>query len=122
MPEPYLYLHIAHRIRSAISKFRTGNHDLEIEKGRHQKLTVNERLCKLCLSVNKTYVEDEYHVLMVCQFYNDLRNIYLDLTLTPINLFTFITLMSSTDENMLTRLGLFLANMFKLRKSLLKTL
>ena len=51
--ENYLLLHIPRRLRVALAKFRVGNHDLEIEKGRYVKVPVDERFCKLCLTLNE---------------------------------------------------------------------
>ena len=120
--EPYLYLFAPRRIRSAIAKFRIGNHDLAIETGRHEKLPVEKRLCKLCLSINKTFVEDEYHVLLKCEFYDELRNAYINPMQLPVNLFTFVSILSTQDSNALVKLGSFVTNMFKLRKSLFSAL
>lgn len=75
--ETYLDLFIPTGLRISLAKFRIGNHDLEIERGRHNRVPVNERYCKLCRAQNLLYVEDEYHVLLKCQFYKDLRDIYL---------------------------------------------
>lgn len=119
--EPYLLLQTPRKIRSALAKFRTGSHCLEIEKGRHLNVPSQERYCKLCLSINVLAVEDEYHVLLSCSFYNDIRHIYLDLDTMPINLHSFISIMSSEDQNALTKLGIYVFNMFKVRKMLLQS-
>ena len=50
---------ITHSLRVALAKFRVGNHDLEIEKGRYVKVPVDERFCKLCLTLNENHIEDE---------------------------------------------------------------
>ena len=57
--------------RVAMSKFRLSNHDLMIEKGRHQnpKIDVERRTCPFC----PTQVEDEYHFLLMCPTYVPLR-------------------------------------------------
>ena len=120
--EKYLYLFIPRRLRSSLAKFRIGNHDLEIERGRHRNVPVNERYCKLCQSHDQLYIEDEYHVLLKCPFYNDLRSIYLEVENTPVNMHTFIQLMSSTNSKIVTNLAGYVANMFKLRKNLLQSL
>ena len=120
--EPYLLLESSFKIRHVIAKFRTGSHDLQIEKGRQLNLPTNERYCKLCLSINVFAIEDEYHVLLQCTFYESLRNTYLDLANAPVNLYTFISIMSSEDLNNLTKLGIFLFNMFKVRRLLLQSL
>jgi len=121
-PEYYLYLYIPRRLRSALAKFRIGSHELEIESGRHRNVPVNERYCKLCQSENILCIEDEYHVLLKCPFYDDLRSIYLDLENSPINMYTFTQIMSSTDSRVVVNLASFVANMFKLRNNLLQSL
>ena len=60
--ENYLSLHIPRRLRVALAKCRVGSHDLEIERGRYAKVPVNERFCKLLLTLNENHIEDEYHV------------------------------------------------------------
>jgi hypothetical protein len=118
--EEYLTLSIPLRLRASIARFRIGVHELEIEQGRHRNAPVNERLCKLCLSEGNNYVEDEYHVLMVCPFYTQLRDIYINGN-NAVNLYNFVTIMSATG-NGLINLCSFIANMFKVRKSLLMSL
>ena len=57
------------QMRKVISKFRCSDHPLEIEKGRHKKLSVEERICKLC----RTDVETEMHFLKSCPIYDKIR-------------------------------------------------
>ena len=59
--------------RTAINKFRLGNHQLRIETGRHTvpKTPENLRICSLCQSND---IENESHVLFSCAFYNNLRS------------------------------------------------
>ena len=118
-PEAYLYSDIPHRVRSALAKFRISCHDLEIEKGRHYNITAEERFCKLCSSNNNYFIEDEYHVLLKCPFYQELRTTYLCIDHLPLNQHAFVNIMSSKDNNDLIKLGLYIASMFKLRKGLL---
>ena len=61
------------RHRRILAKFRVGNHNLQIENGRHTKpLTPRElRSCECCHSKN---VEDECHFFFDCVSYADLRN------------------------------------------------
>ena len=68
--EPYLTSVIDFKLRKNLTRLRTSNHQLEIEKGRHSNIPANLRLCKVC---NSGDVEDEYHVLMCCNKYIDLR-------------------------------------------------
>jgi len=60
-------------VRKVIAKFRCSDHILEIEKGRHNRIKVEDRICKVCTSE----VEDELHFLKSCPLYAELRNNYL---------------------------------------------
>ena len=55
--------------RTALSKFRLSNHDLMIEKGRHQGLVEQQRHCPFC----ENTVETEQHFLMECNTFNSHR-------------------------------------------------
>ena len=59
--------------RTAINKFRLGNHQLSIETGRYTipKTPENLRICSLC-QLNE--VEKESHVMLTCTFYDKLRS------------------------------------------------
>lgn len=58
----------AHRI--ALSRFRLSAHKLMIEEGRYRGIERNLRLCQFC---NMQVTEDEYHFLLVCPAYRDIR-------------------------------------------------
>ena len=63
--------------RTALTKIRLSNHTLMIEKGRHQGLSENQRLCPFC--DNK--VESEYHFIMECKTYEVFRqNLFVEIT------------------------------------------
>ena len=66
------YLRVVTNVEKRIHlcKIRLSNHDLNIEKGRHQGLKVYERECQLCPG---HIVEDEIHFLLSCKFFNILR-------------------------------------------------
>ena len=52
--------------RKAIAKVRCSHHSLQIEKGRHNRIPRENRICNFCpLKV----VETEEHFLTVCSFY-----------------------------------------------------
>ena len=55
--------------RTALTKFRLSNHELMIEKGRHQGLDENQRTCPTC----KNGIEFEQHFLMSCTTYRTHR-------------------------------------------------
>ena len=51
------------QVRISLTKFRLSNHNLMIEKGRHQKIEKNLRFCPFCPGK----IEDEIHFLMEWQ-------------------------------------------------------
>ena len=111
--ESYLLLDIRRDYRVALAKLRVGNHDLEIEKGRHNKKSRMNRICKFCYLA----VEDEYHVLFGCNLYGELRDRYIENEhRTPRNLYTFCNLLSSANDGCIVKLAKFAYQMFKLRK------
>jgi len=57
--------------RSAITKLRTGAHDLLIEKGKWLHLELHERVFKFC---ECSKIEDESHFLFECTAYKEIRN------------------------------------------------
>ena len=61
--------------RIAVTKIRLSNHELMIEKGRHQGLEFGLRNCPLCLENSKYLLEDELHLLLVCNTFSHLREI-----------------------------------------------
>ncbi len=114
--ENYLLLDIPRAYKIALAKLRVGNHELEIELGRHQKKNRGNRLCKFCLLNGYNYIEDEYHVLMNCYLYKDLREKYIDAEkLTPRNLYRFNSLFSSKCPVCIIGLAKYTFHMFRYR-------
>ena len=56
------------RYRNAITKLRASYHALEIERGRHCSLSVEERICRYCHCI-----EDEKHFLFHCSIVKEAR-------------------------------------------------
>ncbi len=74
-------------MRNIIAKFRLSSHNLEIEEGRYikpHKIPVNERFCQLC---NYGLIEDEIHFVLVCESYNDIRELFFSKISSLINNF-----------------------------------
>ena len=69
-------------MRRTLGKLRIGCHNLRVEKGRYDKIPLNERICPLC-SGNK--IEDETHLLLDCQRYSSMRDIFLSKIETKID-------------------------------------
>ena len=72
--ERYLDVLNLRKFRHSYAQFRTGVHDLEIERGRYRNVPRNERICKVC-SDNK--VEDEFHFILQCVAYSDIRTCFI---------------------------------------------
>ena len=68
--DPYLNLP-SFRNRQLISKFICSNHTLEIERGRFSKVPREDRKCSVC-TLDK--IEDEYHFLLECPAYAQIRS------------------------------------------------
>ena len=70
------YLFVNELSKSEISTFanlRISSHDLHIEKGRHRKTILSERICFL----SGMAVEDEKHFVMECDSLSTHRNTFL---------------------------------------------
>ena len=90
--ECYLDSVTVRKFRWALASFRTSSHKLEVEVGRHSNRPKEERKCNFC----KVFVEDEYHLLMSCPLYQDLRKTFLPGDfLNVVNYHNFVTLMNT---------------------------
>ncbi len=58
-------------LRKYLSMLRLSCHPLKIETGRYRKIPQELRLCDFC---NLNEVESEYHMIMRCSLYNNLRD------------------------------------------------
>ena len=68
--ETYLDTIPDQKFRITLTKFRLSSHNLAIERGRFENISRNDRICRCC---NLHMVESEYHFLLVCSLYKDLR-------------------------------------------------
>ena len=91
----YLNLLCCAKYRKALAKLRLSSHSLAIESGRHNGIPRENRKCAFC---NLNDIDDEYHFIIVCPFYNELRKEYIPkyFTRTP-RVFKFIQLLNSTS-------------------------
>ena len=72
--EDYLLTITDIKDRIALTKLRLSNHNLSIEKGRHQDLHLYDRTCPFC----PEHIENELHFLIKCPTYESLRRRLLD--------------------------------------------
>ena len=86
--------------------FRTCNHKLPIEKGRHLKpiIPAHARYCPFCV----TSVGDAFHYVLECKHFNRSRKKYIDrIYFIRPNMYKFQILMQSTDQRELRNLATF---------------
>lgn len=118
--EQYLKVLDIRKYLVAMSRFRCSNHSLAIERGRYNGTPLEDRICLLC-SEEKIFLEDEYHFIISCGTYNDLREQYIQRHITndvqPYE--AFIVLMSSTNVYVIRDVACFLYHAFKRRQLLL---
>ena len=117
--EPYLDIVKNRKMRFELANFRIGSHGLEVDIGRRMKITRNERLCRVC---NTNVIEDEFHFLLQCPEYNDVRqqllpnNVY-----TFPNIFKFNALMSDSNRQNIISIAKFIYLAKKKRSELMDT-
>ena len=71
--EPYLkYIHNK-KHKFALSRLGLSAHSLAVETGRYDRTPREDRLCAHC---NMNQIENEYHFLLVCPLYIDIRRKY----------------------------------------------
>jgi hypothetical protein len=107
--EPYLDLISNFQLRKVISKFRCSDHRLEIEKGRHDNVNVEDRICRIC----NMSVENEFHFLKFCYKYSALRTRYFG-HFVRIN--DWLQIIKCKDRHTAYKFGNFLSKALKLRE------
>ena len=114
--ETYLDTIPDQKFRITLTKFRLSSHNLAIERGRFENIPRNDRICRCC---NLHMVESEYHFLLVCPLYNDLRKKYFKnyFCRWP-TLNKFDALMSNSSKSKTLSLSKFLYFAMKLRDSI----
>ena len=103
-------------LRQSLTRLRTSSHRLEVEVGRWVKLErvpFEHRMCTTC-----NLLEDEYHFVIECQRYNDIRRKYIrpSFYVRP-NMFKFLELLQSTNVSIVKNLALFVYKAFKERNN-----
>ena len=120
--EKYLDVIRETSLSNIVSRFRLSSHELFIETGRYSNIPRQLRICKCC---NMNVIENEFHFLLVCPLYRDLRKIHFK------NYFChwptiyrpkFNVLLMSQSEKVLYNLSKYLRDAFKLRESYIEQL
>ena len=114
--QPYLQICKITKFRQSLTRLRLSSHRLEIEAGRWNKPTAtpfNERKCNNC-----NLLEDEYHFVLECPLYVDLRKQYLKkYFIQRPNMFKFILLINSTSDIEVRNLAMFIQKAFQIRNN-----
>ena len=109
--EDYLNDISNNEIRKNLTRLRLGSHNLAIESGRYLGVERQNRICEHC-----TYntVESEYHFLLICPKYYDLRLKYLPRVSWP-TLRKYINIMTTQNSKLLYNVAKYITDAFKLR-------
>ena len=112
--EEDLQKHINTRYQIILSRFRLYSNNLNIETGRYSGQEKDTRKCVMC---NMKSVEDDYHFLLVCPKYQELRRKFFKRYYCCFPTKNkFILLMSSTNKNVILSIGKYLYYAFKMRQ------
>ena len=107
------------KFRIVLSQLRLSAHQLRIETGRYSQNRV-DRVLRLCTLCDRSDIEDEYHFVLICPVYSQIRQKYIRpfYYLRP-SVYKFIKLMQSNQINVLRNLGKYVYESFAIRKSLI---
>ena len=102
--------------KRCITRYIINSHVLNIESGRYFNIVRNERMCTMC---SKKSVEDEYHFILECDRYSDIRCKYIKKKYYYRNPSTFILiqLLSVRNVKELNNIGKYLYIAEKIRKT-----
>ena len=116
--QPYLDKLSVSKFIQALSRLRMSSHRLEVESGRWVKpvpVPFNERKCTVC-----HVLEDEYHFVLECSLYQDLRKKYISKYFwSGPNMFKFLELLNSSNTSCIRKLCCYIFHSFKLRTEFL---
>ena len=112
--QPYLEHLTVNKFSQALSKIRVSSHRLEIEAGRWVRphsTPINDRKCLVC-----QVLEDEYHFIIECQRYTELRRKYIPIYYyrRP-SMLKFLELINTTNVRYLKNLGSYIYHALKTR-------
>jgi hypothetical protein len=91
-------------VRRTLTRFRMGMSELKGNFLQYNPLIPKDRFCPFCPSL----LETEFHFLLVCPQYKNIRNDILPLKFHKFpNMAKFAILMSSTNETLIAKLAMF---------------
>ena len=118
MREQYLGILTLKKFIVIMARFRTSSHTLEIELGRHKGTLLSQRICEYCELRGSTCIEDEFHLVLNCPMYAEIRQRYLSVEIINRPSYNmFIQIMTSQENNHIINFATFLNECFKKRES-----
>ena len=96
------------RIRTELTRFRLGAHDLRVVTGARQKIKKIDRTQRICGCCNMNIVEDEFHFIFECPAYNVIRWRYWELFVDDMCAYSqkdkYISIIISEPDQMMRKL------------------
>ena len=104
-------------LRFFVTRLRISAHSLRIQTDRYCT-TYTPRIDRICKYCNKNEIEDEYHFVINCERYTNIRTKYLNpfYYVRP-SMFKFISLLKSDDEHILFNLSKYIKEATHIRLS-----
>ena len=99
---PYLTKIVNRKHRNASAKLRVSSHNLKIESvrptGTRARIARENRKCIIC---NSNDTEDEFHFVLICPVFDDIRRIYIKRYYTNnTSMFKFLQLLNSSGKQL----------------------
>ena len=102
-------------LRSMLSKLRLSSHSLRIQTGRYSNVCLprNERICLYCTTRD---IEDEYHFVITCPVYTEIRKKYIKrYYYKRPSMYKFVQLMRTSKKTELLNLARYIKEAFYMR-------
>ena len=107
------------KYRVALSRLRLASHQLRVVTGSYgnNRIEYANRTCNIC---NSSDIEDDYHFVIVCHVYKDLRKKYIkQYYMNRPSVFKYTQLMQSSNKTLIINLAKYVYYAFSLRQSIL---
>ena len=116
---PYLLTIHNRKHRNSLAKLRLSSYQLQVETGRHTGVERRNRKCTFCTTSD---IEDEYHFVLICPIYQQLRTQYISRYYhRQPSMLKFVQLLKSSGSTV-RRLSAFIAKAFEVRNSVLNAI
>ena len=104
-------------LKKSYCNFRCSSHALHIKKGRHDNIDRDYRFSPYCLNRDVFAIEDEYHFLLLCPLYDDVRQTLLHEQLENriITLQLFYILLSDYNRKHVISIANYISKAFVIR-------